>query len=132
MTPTVVVITCKPSNGNSTAWEQDCVLTRLLSNQCTGGSQKHRPVLEVLDHSRQEPKQLKCAWETEEEVGTSVEYVEEETVLQPDPNILVNWWQSGDARHLFAPCDVLYDSNCYVKEIVMERIELLETVNCAS
>jgi hypothetical protein len=41
-------------------------------------------------------------------------------------------WQSGDARRLFAPCDVLYDSNCDVKEIVMERIEQLETLNCTS
>jgi hypothetical protein len=40
--------------------------------------------------------------------------------------------QSGDARRLFAPCDTLYNSNCRVKNVGMERIELLETVNCAS
>jgi hypothetical protein len=47
--------------------------------------------------------------------------------------LTVNWWQSGgDTRYLFVPCEVLYDSNCNVKEIVMERIELLETINCAT
>ena len=39
------------------------------------------------------------------------------------------WWESGDARRLFAPCTVLYDSHCNVKDVVMERIEILESVN---
>ena len=43
-----------------------------------------------------------------------------------------SWWQSGDARRLFAPCDVLYESDCDVERIVLERIELLEAVNHAS
>jgi hypothetical protein len=45
---------------------------------------------------------------------------------------LLNWWQLGDARRLVAPCDTLYNSNCDVKNVVMERIKLLEMVNCAS
>ena len=40
-----------------------------------------------------------------------------------------SWWESGDARKLFAPCTVKYDSSECVKGIVIERIELLESVN---
>ena len=39
------------------------------------------------------------------------------------------WWESGDARRLFAPCTMLYASDCNVKEIVMKRIEVMESVN---
>ena len=41
VTPTVGVNPSTPCYGNSTAWRQDCVLTRLLSNRRTGGSRKH-------------------------------------------------------------------------------------------
>ena len=40
------------------------------------------------------------------------------------------WWNSGDARKLFAPCKLLYEADCNVKAIVLERIEILESVNC--
>jgi hypothetical protein len=53
-----------------------------------------------------------------------------ESVLSTD--VTANWWDSGDARRLFAPCSILYGTNCDVKEIVMERIEILESVNCAA
>ena len=39
------------------------------------------------------------------------------------------WWESGDAQRLFAPCTMLYASVCNVKEIVMKRIEVMESVN---
>jgi hypothetical protein len=39
------------------------------------------------------------------------------------------WWESGDARRLFVPCSILYGADCDVKGIVMEQIELLESVN---
>ena len=42
------------------------------------------------------------------------------------------WWDSGDARKLFAPCKLIYDTNCDVKAIVLERIEILESVNRCS
>jgi hypothetical protein len=29
-------------------------------------------------------------------------------------------WDSGDARKLFAPCKLLYETNCDVKAIVLE------------
>jgi hypothetical protein len=41
------------------------------------------------------------------------------------------WWASGDARKLFAPCNMLYEKECDVKEIFMERIKILEAVNPA-
>jgi hypothetical protein len=53
-----------------------------------------------------------------------------ESVLSTD--VTANWWDSGDARRLFAPCSILYGTDCYVKEIVMERIEILESVNRAA
>jgi hypothetical protein len=44
-----------------------------------------------------------------------------------------NWWDLGDARRLFAPASpastMLYNTACRVKEIVLEKIELLESVN---
>ena len=73
-------------------------------------------------------------FEKEEEGEASAEKVEEEETHPPQetPSIQVDWWHSGDANRLFAPSDVLYNSNRNVKEIVMERIELLEKVICAS
>ena len=43
-----------------------------------------------------------------------------------------NWWKSGNTRRLFAPCSILYGTDCDDKEIVLERIEILESVNCAA
>ena len=39
------------------------------------------------------------------------------------------WWQSGDARKLFAPCKEFYGNGCHVKAIVIERFELLESID---
>jgi len=39
-----------------------------------------------------------------------------------------NYWQSGDARLLFAPKEK-YGTTCDVRQVVIERIELLEQVN---
>ena len=40
----------------------------------------------------------------------------------------VDWWTSGDARLLFAPFGK-YNNDCNLKDIAMDRIELLESVN---
>ena len=40
-----------------------------------------------------------------------------------------SWSESGDTRKLFAPCTVKYDINECVREIAIEWIELLESVN---
>ena len=40
-----------------------------------------------------------------------------------------SWWESGDARKIFAPSAVIYETMECVKSIVLDRIELLESVN---
>ena len=71
---------------------------------------------------------------TQEDKTATVETVENEVEAFPkQQNVFGScWWQSGDTRRLFAPSDTLYESNCDVKRIVVERIELLEAVNHAS
>ena len=71
---------------------------------------------------------------TQEDKTATVETVvnEVETFSQQQNVFGSCWWQSGDARHLFAPSNTLHESDCEVKRIVMERIELLEAVNHAS
>jgi hypothetical protein len=45
--------------------------------------------------------------------------------MKPD---YIGYWYSGDARYMFAP-PKLYGEMCDVKALVLERIELLESVN---
>ncbi|KAI2495401.1 hypothetical protein MHU86_19115 [Fragilaria crotonensis] len=143
VTSSVGEVPSTPSNGKSTSWEQDCVLTRLLSDR-RGVTSLQRPILE-MDSGREEPqrKRQKSALsepQVAEEEGnmqedntTTVVVVENEMETFPQQqNASGNWWQSGDARRLFAPCDVLYESDCDVERIVLERIELLEAVIHAS
>ena len=40
-----------------------------------------------------------------------------------------SWWESGDACKLFAPCTEKYESMECVNSIVLDWIELLESVN---
>ena len=47
---------------------------------------------------------------------------------QPHVSGFVDWWTSGNAWLFFSPCGK-YNNNCNVKDIVMDRIELLESVN---
>jgi len=143
VTSTVGVVPSTPSVVNVKAWEEDRVLTRLLSDQRCVTTTLIRPMLEEPDPKRQKSASLEQA--EEEEVNgqgktTTANNVEDEAeetfpLQQQSRNVAtVDWWQSGDARRLFAPCDknLLYEANCDVKEVVMKRIELLETVNHAS
>ncbi len=66
MTSIIGAAPSTPSNGNSTAWEQDCVLTRLLStksSRCSKGSGGHvkhvSPVLEMDSREEPDPKHRK-------------------------------------------------------------------------
>ncbi len=43
-----------------------------------------------------------------------------------------SWWDSVNARKLFALCKLLYKTNCDVKAFVLERIEVLESGNCSA
>ena len=66
VTATAGVIPPTPTNRNSTAWEQDCVLTRLLSGR-SGGSVKQRlPVFEDV-RDEPDPKRQKSTSEVEVE-----------------------------------------------------------------
>ena len=55
----------------------------------------------------------------------------EEVDIQLHQQQTVNWWQSGDAPRLLAPCLALYGATCDAKAVVMGRIEVLEAVNVA-
>jgi hypothetical protein len=52
VTSIVGAVPSTPSNGNSTPWEQECLLTRLLSDR-RGVSSLQRPILEM--GNREEP-----------------------------------------------------------------------------
>lgn len=56
------------------------------------------------------------------------------SIVDSGPRHDGDWWKSGDARRLFAPShscsDSKYDTRCSVKEVVMNRIEVFEAVNC--
>jgi hypothetical protein len=121
VTAKVGVTPSLPSKGNATAWEQDCVLICLLS----GGREQ---VMEVDMCLEPESKRHKGAG--------ALANAPNESATAPATNHGVagyDWWESGDARRLFAPCTIMYASDCNVKiEIVMERIELLESVNRAA
>ena len=77
-----------------------------------------------------EPKQLKVSEATKMETAMEEAASMEETTINTNGNSTTHsWWESGDARKLFAPSTVTYDANECVKDIVIERIELLESVN---
>ena len=137
VTAKVGVIPSLPSQLNATAWQQDCVLTRLLS----GG--REQPLTINSCEEEPVPKRQKGLMvdkgSTEDNKGEeeSKHHAPSNDTHQPTVSLLLtgnNWWQSGDARRLFAPASpaMLHGTDCCVKTVVMERIELLESVNRAS
>ena len=134
VTTNVGVMPSLPSQRNATAWEQDRVLTRLLA----GG--REQP-LEINMSAEPEPKRQRSCLIDESILASTVTATDEQThttnnvafaSLSTGVPPTADWWGSGDARRLFAPCCILYGTDCDVKEIVMERIELLESVNGAA
>jgi hypothetical protein len=132
----VGVIPSMPSQRNGSAWEIDSVLTRLLSR--AGQQQVQEPLDIDMCLLEPEPKRHKGLAMQPRTTNTVVllgtECGPSETELAPVTNHDGvrgggGWWESGDARRLFAPCTILYGSRCNVKDIVMERIEILESVN---
>jgi hypothetical protein len=133
VTANVEVIPLALSKGNASSWEQDSVLTRLLS--CS--SSLVRSTLDLTCdtstmHStgivpEREAKRQKTAIDNTGSVDLIPATAEEEVVVRASYD--GGWWASGIARQLFAPCNTVYDTECNVKEIVMERIEMLEAVN---
>ena len=137
-----VVPSSMPSNGNAQAWEEDCVLTRLLSERRGVSDSLIRvrppPMPEERDPKRQKSASLEQAededvnGQTTGQKSASLDQAEDEDVNE-QTTTAVDWWQSGDVRRLFAPCDNLkYEINCDVKDVLIQRIELLETANHAS
>ena len=133
VTAKVGVIPAMPSKGNATAWEQDCVLTRLLSAR-----DKERPSdVEMClepEPKRQKGSSVNVNPSTGNALGTDEEHASKEAPVTAAGTMnhevtSGDWWESGDARRLFAPCTILYASDCNVREIVMQRIEILESVN---
>jgi hypothetical protein len=121
-----------PSPRNSSNWEEDCVLKRLLA-----GGRAH--VLDIDVTVEPEPKQPKVMNTTmttdkataiiDASVNATQATISASAVQSGQANSATSWWESGDARKLFRPSSSNYEANECVKEIVMERIELLESVN---
>ncbi len=128
----VGVVPSLPLQLNATVWEQDCALTRLL------GGCREQP-LEINTSIEPEPKQQKgLSVATESSVGTVAINSTSSAALCPNTiefvlstDVTANWWDSSNARRLFAPCAILYGTDCDGKEIAMERIKIL-SVNCAA
>ena len=122
-----------PSTSHSSNWEEDCVLKRLIA----GG--RRTLSLNIEDVTREpEPKRPKVTKATT--IETTINDAASNTIVQATistsavQSSVVNhsatsWWESGDARKLLKPNTDNYGANECVKEIVMERIELLESVN---
>ena len=120
VTANIEVMPSAPSQGNASSWEQDSVLTRLLSR--SSGSLE-RPIVDLTCDTTS----------TMHTTGTTVQVPEREAKRQKtatdneDEEVLVRasydggWWASGDTRRLFAPCKNVYDKECNVKEIVKEH-----------
>ena len=116
-----------PSQGNALKWADDCVLKRFIA-----GGRRHA-ALEIDVSIEPMPKRLKVVSKqtttTETTINNcdaSLNALEE---LGGENSTTSSWWESGDARKLFAPCTVEYEAKESVKRIVIERIELLESVN---
>ena len=127
VTAQVGVVPSLPLQLNATVREQDCVLTRLL-----GGCQEQP--LEINTSIEPEPKRQKglLPVATEKSVGTVAIDSTSSAALCPSTiefvlstDVTANWWDSGNARRLFAPCAILYGTDCDGKEIVTERIKIL-------
>ena len=63
---------------------------------------------------------------TQQQQQQNVEIQQQEAVIAP---ATITWWHSGDARRLFAPPQK-YGNDVSVEGVVLERIELLNKVNC--
>ncbi len=121
-----------PLPRNSLNWEEDCVLKRLLAS-----GRAHVLDIDVtVEPEPKRPKVMNTTMTTDKAtaiIDTSVNAtqatISASAVQSERANSATSWWESGDARKLFRPSSSNYEANKCVKEIVMERIELLESVN---
>jgi hypothetical protein len=107
---------------NATVWEQGCVLKRLII-----GARMHP--LSTDTTTEPEAKRPRMLTDKSSLIlggsGATGGGVQTSTSSSSPPS----WWESGDARKIFAPFAVNYESMECVKSIVLDRIELLESVN---
>ena len=136
-----------PSQMHSTAWEEDCAVTRLLA-----GNHEQPLSLSMLVEEPGSKRQKKGMIIAGNVASTEQQIALEATRQFNDDRLPAavplssivdsghhdgDWWKSGDARRLFAPSHSCsgskYDSrSCSVKEVVMDRIETFECVNRAA
>lgn len=139
VTTKVGIMPLLPSQCNTSAWEHDSVLTRLISRGF-----REQPALDILDTcfepgpTKRHKGSVSIQPSTRNtELGIGRTPPPSDTECVPSNGVRgCGWWDSaGDARRLFAPCTILlYGSSCNVKDILMvERtIEILESVNCSA
>ena len=113
-----IALPMMPSHGNASYWEEDCALKRLIA-----GSRTHSlAIYMTLEPEAKRPKEA-------EVVAPGIETTINAEALMQSNSPISSWWESGDARRLFAPCTVNYVSTECIKGIVMDQIELLESIN---
>ena len=115
-----------PSQRNAMNWEEDCVLKRLII-----GARAHSLTIDMtIEPEAKRPKISEGA-----RIETTISDPSDLSLCGATQATISNsftssWWESGDARKLFAPCSSgQYESLECVRAIVMDRIELLESVN---
>ena len=132
VTAKVGVLPALPSQRNASVWEQDSVLTRLLTRNCflpdEREAKRHKGLDDGTDGILDMDRSSESVPIGEAVIVTATPDAEETTVITSSGS----WWESGDARKLFAPCKERYGTNCDVKAIVIERIEILESVNATA
>jgi hypothetical protein len=129
-----------PSQKYASAWEQDSVLRRLLLRfnqhsttfllQDEREAKRHKG-LDTGDYKANENEAISSALSTtisdpSDPSDPSLSGAIQATISNSPTS---SWWESGDARKLFAPCSANYGATECEKAIVMDRIELLESVN---
>jgi hypothetical protein len=123
VTAEIGVIPSLPSQLNATAWEQDCVLTKLLS----GGREQPLPVVNVdlcvePAQKRQKGVVMVAAKASPAQHGAEFDGKSNDSnTLHPSAFLSLSagndWWESGDACRLCAPTSSVYHSDCRVKKL---------------
>jgi hypothetical protein len=122
VTTQVGLIPSQPSQLNAAVWEQDCILELLIL-----GARMHP--LSTDTTTEPEAKQPRVLMDKSSVIlggsGAAGGGTQTSTSSSSPPS----WWESGDARKIFAPSAVTYESMECLKTIVLDCIELLESVN---
>jgi hypothetical protein len=115
-----------PSQSNALNWEEDCVLKRLIA-----GARAHSLTIDMsIEPQAKRPKVSEGARIETTAIGDPSDPSLSGATQAPTSNSLTSsWWESGDARKIFAPCAVNYESTECLKSIILDRIELLESVS---